>query len=139
MSTFISTSTRTLYFNFAFRTKLQLFEDFPSSLKAVSEWFPQQERSLAVGVFNAGSNIGAIVTPLAVPAITLAWGWRAAFVVTGMATLVWLIAWLAIYRSPRLHERVTPAELEYIHSGEAPAQATSVSWLGLLRLRETAC
>ena len=52
---------------------------FPSSLKAVSEWFPQKERALAVGVFNAGSNVGAIITPLVVPAITLAWGWRAAF------------------------------------------------------------
>ena len=56
---------------------------FPASLKAVSEWFPQKERAFAVGVFNAGSNVGAIVTPLVVPAITLAWGWRAAFVVTG--------------------------------------------------------
>ena len=110
---------------------------FPSSLKAVSEWFPQKERALAVGVFNAGSNIGAIVTPLVVPAITLAWGWRAAFVVTGAASLVWLVAWLAMYRSPRLHRKVTPGELEYIHSGEAPAQATSISWLKLLRLRET--
>jgi ACS family hexuronate transporter-like MFS transporter len=110
---------------------------FPSSLKAVSEWFPQQERALAVGVFNAGSNIGAIVTPLVVPAITLAWGWRAAFVATGAVSLVWLIAWLAMYRSPRFHRRVTPGELAYIHSGETPAQATSISWLKLLRLRET--
>src|ERR1700761_6382746 len=84
---------------------------FPSSLKAVSEWFPQKERALAVGIFNAGSNIGAIVTPLVVPAITLAWGWRAAFVVTGAASLVWLIAWLAMYRSPAFHKQVTPGEL----------------------------
>lgn len=110
---------------------------FPSSLKAVSEWFPQQERALAVGVFNAGSNIGAIVTPLVVPAITLAWGWRAAFVATGAVSFVWLIAWLAMYRSPRFHTKVTPAELAYIHSGETPALATSISWLKLLRLRET--
>src|SRR5512140_570211 len=110
---------------------------FPSSLKAVSEWFPQQERALAVGVFNAGSNIGAIVTPLVVPAITLAWGWRAAFVATGAVSLVWLIAWLAMYRSPRAHRKVTPGELAYIHSGAAAAQATSISWLKLLRLRET--
>jgi MFS transporter, ACS family, hexuronate transporter len=112
---------------------------FPSSLKATSEWFPQQERALAVGVFNAGSNIGAIVTPLVVPAITLAWGWRAAFVVTGVATSVWLIAWLAMYRSPSVHKKVSPAELSYIQSGEgaAPATAKSISWLKLLRLRET--
>jgi ACS family hexuronate transporter-like MFS transporter len=110
---------------------------FPSSLKAVSEWFPQKERALAVGVFNAGSNIGAIVTPLVVPAITLAWGWRAAFVATGAVSFVWLIAWLAMYRSPGFHKKVTPAELAYIHSGEAQASATSISWLKLLRLRET--
>jgi len=110
---------------------------FPSSLKAVSEWFPQKERALAVGVFNAGSNIGAIVTPLVVPAITLAWGWRAAFVATGAVSFVWLIAWLAMYRSPGFHKKVTPGELAYIQSGEAPASATSISWLKLLRLRET--
>jgi MFS transporter, ACS family, hexuronate transporter len=113
---------------------------FPSSLKAVSEWFPQKERAFAVGVFNAGSNIGAIVTPLVVPAITLAWGWRAAFVATGIATSVWLIAWLAVYRSPADHKKVSPGELAYIHSGEdgaAPKVSLPVSWLRLLRLRET--
>jgi len=113
---------------------------FPSSLKAVSEWFPQKERALAVGVFNAGSNIGAIITPLVVPAITLAWGWRAAFIATGVATFVWLIAWLAMYRSPSAHKKVSATELTYIHSGEdsvAPMTAAPVSWFKLLRLRET--
>jgi MFS transporter, ACS family, hexuronate transporter len=113
---------------------------FPASLKAVSEWFPQKERAFAVGVFNAGSNVGAIVTPLVVPAITLAWGWRAAFIATGAATFVWLIAWLAMYRSPAFHQKVTASELAYIHSGEdsaAPSASVSVSWLKLLRLKET--
>ena len=113
---------------------------FPSSLKAVSEWFPQQERAFAVGVFNAGSNIGAIITPLVVPAITLAWGWRAAFVATGVATSVWLIAWLAMYRSPAFHKKVSASELAYIRSGEqtaVPGSAAPVSWLKLLRLKET--
>jgi ACS family hexuronate transporter-like MFS transporter len=113
---------------------------FPSSLKAVSEWFPQKERALAVGVFNAGSNIGAIITPLVVPAITLAWGWRAAFIATGVATFVWLIAWLAMYRSPSVHKKVSATELAYIRSGEdsvAPMTAAPVSWFKLLRLRET--
>ncbi len=113
---------------------------FPSSLKAVSEWFPQQERAFAVGVFNAGSNIGAIITPLVVPAITLAWGWRAAFVATGVATFVWLIAWLVMYRSPAFHEKVSASELAYIHSGEdsaAPSASVTVSWSKLLRRKET--
>src|SRR6195256_3576998 len=91
---------------------------FPSSLKAVSEWFPQKERALAVGIFNAGSNVGAIVTPLVVPAITLVWGWRAAFIVRGAAPAVWLIAWLATYRSPGAHRNVSAAELAYIRSDE---------------------
>jgi ACS family hexuronate transporter-like MFS transporter len=114
---------------------------FPSSLKAVSEWFPQKERALAVGIFNAGSNVGAIVTPLVVPAITLAWGWRAAFVATGAATFVWLIAWLVIYRNPGAHRKLTAAEFAYIRSSDEPDSSrevsVTVSWRKLLRVRET--
>jgi ACS family hexuronate transporter-like MFS transporter len=113
---------------------------FPASLKSVSEWFPQKERALAVGVFNAGANVGAIITPLVVPAITLAWGWRAAFVATGAVTFLWLIAWLAIYRSPAAHKKLSAAELKFIRSSDEPAAATSragVSWLKLLKLKET--
>jgi ACS family hexuronate transporter-like MFS transporter len=113
---------------------------FPSSLKAVSEWFPQKERALAVGIFNAGSNVGAIITPLVVPAITLVWGWRAAFVITGIATFVWLIAWLATYRNPGVHPKLSAAELAYIRSGDdvsSPKGSTSVSWSKLLTVRET--
>jgi ACS family hexuronate transporter-like MFS transporter len=113
---------------------------FPASLKAVSEWFPQKERALAVGIFNAGSNVGAIVTPLVVPAITLAWGWRAAFVVTGAATFVWLIAWLLTYRNPDAHPKLSAAELAYIRSSDevsSPKESVSVSWPKLLRVRQT--
>jgi ACS family hexuronate transporter-like MFS transporter len=113
---------------------------FPASLKAVSEWFPQKERALAVGIFNAGANVGAIVTPLVVPAITLVWGWRAAFVVTGVATFVWLIAWLAVYRNPGVHPKLSPAELAYIRAGDdvsSPTVSAPVSWSKLLRVRET--
>ncbi|MES3153941.1 MFS transporter [Sphingomonas faeni] len=74
--------------------------NFPAGLKAVAEWFPPEERALATGIFNAGSNIGAIVTPLVVPAITLAFGWRAAFIITGVVSFVWLFAWLFFYRLP---------------------------------------
>jgi ACS family hexuronate transporter-like MFS transporter len=110
----------------------------------VSEWFPQKERALAVGVFNAGSNVGAIITPIVVPAITLAWGWRAAFVATGAVTFVWLIAWLAIYRSPDAHKKLSAAELKFIRSSDEPATAMAaamspdrVSWLKLLTIKET--
>ncbi len=109
---------------------------FPSALAAVAEWFPRRERTLAIGLFNAGSNVGAILAPLLVPAITLAFGWRMAFIVTGLFTLVWLAAWLLFYRRPRQHPRVSPAELAYIESEPADAPKP-VSWLRLLRTRET--
>ncbi|MBV9931450.1 MAG: MFS transporter [Alphaproteobacteria bacterium] len=110
--------------------------NFPAGLKAVTEWFPKKERALATGIFNAGSNVGAIVTPLIVPAITLAYGWRAAFVITGAASLVWLAAWLAFYRRPRQSKRVSAAELAYIESDPADP-AARVAWLRLLGRRET--
>src|SRR5207302_6406518 len=93
--------------------------NFPAGLKAVTEWFPKKERAFATGVFNAGSNVGAIITPLIVPAITLAYGWRSAFVITGAASLLWLVAWLALYRRPRESKRVSQAELDYIESDPA--------------------
>jgi ACS family hexuronate transporter-like MFS transporter len=109
---------------------------FPAALAAVGEWFPRSERALAIGIFNAGSNVGAIVTPLIVPVIAVAFGWRMAFVATGALTLVWLVAWLAFYRSPRRHPRVSPAELAWIESEPTEAQRP-VPWRTLLRLRQT--
>jgi ACS family hexuronate transporter-like MFS transporter len=79
--------------------------NFPAANKAVAEWFPKEERAFAVGLFNCGSNVGALLTPLAVPWITLHYGWRTAFLATGLLGFVWLIAWLALYR-----ERPQPAQ-----------------------------
>jgi len=90
--------------------------NFPAGLKAIAEWFPKRERALATGILTAGSNVGAVVTPLIVPAITVALGWRASFVVTGSFSLVWLIFWLKIYRRPEEHPRVGAAELAWINS-----------------------
>ena len=67
--------------------------NFPSAIKATAEWFPKKERAFATGIFNAGTNVGAIVTPLTVPFIALNWGWRWAFILTGVVGFVWLIAW----------------------------------------------
>jgi ACS family hexuronate transporter-like MFS transporter len=115
---------------------------FPASLKAVSEWFPQKERAQAVGIFNAGTALGPIVTPLVVPAITLAFGWRAAFISIGIITALWLIAWMIIYRRPQEHPRVSPAELAHIQSDDTTATETTmpaakISWFKLLTFPQT--
>ena len=102
--------------------------NFPAGLKAVAEWFPPEERALATGIFNAGSNIGAIVTPLVVPAITLAFGWRAAFIVTGLVSFVWLFAWLFFYRLP--HRAVRD-------QGISIAPSAKLGWRRVAGMRET--
>lgn len=109
---------------------------FPGGIKAVAEWFPKKERAFATGLFNAGTNIGAIVTPLVVPAITLAYGWQMAFIVTGVAGLIWLPIWLLMYRRPRESTGVNAAELAHIEQ-DAPDPPAKISWLRLLTVRET--
>src|SRR5216684_7244475 len=109
---------------------------FPASIKAVAEWFPKKERALATGIFNAGTNAGAIITPLIVPWIVLRWGWRGAFVGIGAIGFVWLAIWLLIYRKPEDHRSVSKAELEYIRSDpQEPLRKTK--WIRLFPLRQT--
>jgi ACS family hexuronate transporter-like MFS transporter len=109
---------------------------FPASLKAVAEWFPKKERALATGIFNAGSNLGAIATPLIVPWIAVHWGWRSAFFLLGGVGFMWLALWLWIYRRPQEHSSCSPAELEYICSDPVPPQIRA-SWFKLLAHRQT--
>ena len=110
--------------------------NFPAAIKIVAEWFPRRERALATGIFNAGTNAGAVIAPIIVPWITLTWGWRASFVVTGALGFVWLIAWLVIYRPPQEHRRCGAAELAHIQSDrDEPSQR--VSWIRLLGYRQT--
>ncbi len=109
---------------------------FPGAVKAVVEWFPQKERALANGVFNAGANIGAIITPLAIPWITLAYGWPAAFMVTGLIGLLWLPLWLWLYRSPEQSPRLSAAELTYIRQ-DPPDPVQRLGWLQVMRRRQT--
>jgi ACS family hexuronate transporter-like MFS transporter len=109
--------------------------NFPAGLKAVSEWFPRSERALAVGLFNAGANVGAIITPLVVPVVTLAWGWRAAFLVTGLFSVVWIGFWLKIYRRPEETPAVTAEELALIRAEPVEAPRP-VPWRVLLSKRE---
>lgn len=110
--------------------------NFPSGLKVVADWFPQRERALAVGLFNAGANVGAIVTPLLIPAIALSYGWRTAFVATGAFSIVWLIMWLRVYRRPEEHPSLGAAELALIRSDPQPPVA-QMPWLKLFLVRET--
>ncbi|MBU3077944.1 MFS transporter [Sphingomonas quercus] len=109
---------------------------FPSALAATSEWFPRRERAFAIGIFNAGSNVGAIITPLIVPIIAVSFGWRMAFVATGLLTVIWLAAWLAFYRRPREHPRLTAEELAWIESEPTETQRP-IPWRTLLGLRQT--
>jgi ACS family hexuronate transporter-like MFS transporter len=110
--------------------------NFPAAIKTVAEWFPTRERAFATGIFNAGSNVGAILTPIMVPWIALTWGWRAAFIATGALGFLWLIAWLIVYQPPEKHPRVGAAELAHIQS-DPSEPAFAVSWLQLLKYRQT--
>ena len=110
--------------------------NFPASIKTVAEWFPKKERALSTGIFNAGTNVGALATPLLVPVIVLTWGWYEAFIITGVLGFVWLAFWILIYKRPEDDKRLSKAELEYIQSD--PAEPTSrVPWRRLFPHRQT--
>ncbi|PCD04798.1 MFS transporter [Sphingomonas spermidinifaciens] len=112
--------------------------NFPAAIKSVAEWFPKKERALAAGILNAGANVGAIATPIIVPVLAIQLGWEAAFIITGLLGFVWLVAWLAFYRKPAEHPRVSPSELAFINSDVAPAEdAPKIPWSALFRRRGT--
>ena len=110
--------------------------NFPASIKTVAEWFPKKERALATGIFNAGTNVGALATPLLVPIITIAWGWQWAFILTGAVGFVWVIFWLLLYRRPEEHPRLSKSELAYIQS-DPPDPPGKTPWARLLPHRQT--
>jgi ACS family hexuronate transporter-like MFS transporter len=109
---------------------------FPASIKAVAEWFPKKERALATGIFNAGTSIGAMLTPVVVPWINARWGWRGAFIGIGALGFVWLVFWLLIYRKPEEHPHLSKAELDYIRS-DPQVSMRKIKWAALLPLRQT--
>jgi ACS family hexuronate transporter-like MFS transporter len=119
--------------------------NFPAAIKATAEWFPKRERALATGIFNSGTNIGAIIAPLTVPFIAEAWGWRAAFLITGAIGLLWLIFWFWLYEIPKKQKRLKNAEYEYIHSDTDDQPVVSnpdgtekrAPWLRLLAFNQT--
>ena len=110
--------------------------NFPAAIKTVAEWFPKKERALATGIFNAGSNVGAIVAPLAVPWLYINWGWQWAFIMTGAIGLVWLVFWFALYHRPEEHPKISREELAYIQS-DPPEPTVNIPWLSLLPHRQT--
>lgn len=110
--------------------------NFPAGIRAVTDWFPQRERAFAIGLLNAGANVGAIITPLLVPLIVLIFDWRMAFYVTGVLGILWLIAWMLIYRHPSEHPAVSKAELAWIQQDPADPQQP-IKWSKLLMVRET--
>ena len=109
---------------------------FPASIKAITEWFPKKERAIATGIFNSGTNVGAIVTPALVSWILLRWNWQMAFIVTGGLGLLWIVAWLAFYRRPEESTLVSPGELAFIRSDSKEPAAATVSWTALVALRQ---
>jgi len=117
--------------------------NFPAAIKTVAEWFPKKERALATGIFNSGTNIGAIVAPLTVPFIAVSMGWQWAFIITGAFGFLWLFFWFALYEIPAKHKRLGKAEFDYIHSDKdevQPAdeiQGVKVPWFRLLAFKQT--
>ena len=110
--------------------------NFPASIKTVAEWFPKKERALATGIFNSGSNVGAIAAPLIVPFIAVNYGWQWAFIITGTLGFIWLIFWLLIYQRPEEHPKVQAAELAHIQS-DPSEPSTKIPWASLIPLRQT--
>ncbi|HUH33666.1 MAG TPA: MFS transporter [Daejeonella sp.] len=117
--------------------------NFPAAIKATAEWFPKKERALATGIFNSGSNIGAIIAPLTVPFIAESMGWQWAFILTGSAGFIWLIFWFILYEVPARHARLKKPEFDYIHSDTDETAAVAVetepkvAWSKLLSFKQT--
>ena len=118
--------------------------NFPAAVKVIAEWFPKRDRAFATGVFNSGTTIGAIIAPIIVTAITLQWGWRWAFIVTGLLGFFWVIFWWILYHSPRKHPQVNEEELAYIHSDDnledldnLENPEAKITWRQLFQHRQT--
>jgi MFS transporter, ACS family, hexuronate transporter len=117
--------------------------NFPAAIKATAEYFPKKERSLATGIFNSGSNVGAILAPLTVPWIAMNWGWQSAFIIIGAIGFLWMFFWFAFYDKPENQKRLSSAELNYINDGEEVvvipdnAIVEKTAWIKLLGYKQT--
>ena len=117
--------------------------NYPAGIKTTAEWFPKKERALAIGIMDSGSNIGACIGPILVPFLLAGFGWQAAFIITGSLGFIWLIFWRRLYKSPQQQKRLSKEEYEYIQSDETSADKEAesdtkpVTWIALLKLRQT--
>ena len=120
--------------------------NFPAAIKATAEYFPKKDRSFATGIFNSGSNVGAILAPLTVPWMAHQWGWQSTFIAVGAVGFLWLIFWFWFYEKPEKQKRLSAAELAYIQSDEEVVEiaaddeeksAKKVPWIKLLGYKQT--
>ncbi|MGF7231858.1 MFS transporter [Arachidicoccus sp.] len=118
--------------------------NFPAAIKTTAEYFPKKDRAFATGIFNSGSNIGAILAPLTVPWIEATWGWQAAFIIIGGVGLIWLIFWQIYYKKPEEQKRLSQAELEYINRDDImenvenkEGSSEKIKWSKLFCYRQT--
>lgn len=120
--------------------------NFPAAIKATAEYFPKKERSFATGIFNSGTNVGAILAPLTVPWLAYKWGWESTFIIIGAIGFIWLIFWFIMYEKPEDQKKLTAAELAFINSDvqnekeailDEDGQAAKVRWFKLLTYKQT--
>lgn len=108
--------------------------NFPAAIKAVAAWFPKSERAFATTLFNSGANVGAVIAPAVIPALALAYGWQSAFIVAGVAGLVWVVAWWFVFELPQKHKKLSKDELDFIVSGQdVETNTESVPWATILK------
>ena len=112
--------------------------NFPSGIKSIAEWFPKKERAFATGLFNAGTNVGIIITAAIIPWLTLRYGWRISFMTTGVLGFAALVLWWVTYQRPENHPKVTEKELAYIQQDHQQEEVSGrLTWWRLLRYRQT--
>lgn len=109
--------------------------NFPAAIKTVAHWFPKKERALATGIFNSGTNVGALLAPWMVPILAAHWGWRSAFVVTGALGFLWIVAWTYLYREPEAHGLLSPEELKLIRADEDGGSEKSLPYREVVKSR----
>jgi ACS family hexuronate transporter-like MFS transporter len=133
-----------LYSFVAYRAFLGFTEagNFPAAVKTVAEWFPQRERAFATGIFNSGTNVGAVIAPVVVPWLAINYSWQLAFIITGAIGFLWLFFWFCLYDTPAKHKKLSRSEYAHIHSdadSTAPATETQAkaSWGQLLRYKQS--